>query len=146
MPGFHGGHDRLQRLRVVGVPSKYLVTQREAVEGHNESDEYLLAIRTVIARVAALCQLVRFRLTFEVSARDIVKQHLVLDRKQLARPPGQMRFYGRLVLKQMIKSTVETVLVDLLITHLQQITERRAPIPVLRDVQFASGFAQSPRH
>jgi hypothetical protein len=71
------------------------------------SDEYSLAIGAMIARVAALCQLVRFRLTFEVSARDIVKQHLVLDRKQLAGPPGQMCFNGRLVLEQMIESTIE---------------------------------------
>src|SRR5262245_23471284 len=129
MPGLHGGHYRLQRLRIVGVTSEHLVTQREAVEGHNESDEYLLAIGAMIARVAALCQLVRFRLTFEVCARDIVKQHLVLARKQLAGPPGQMPFNGRLVLEKMIESTIETVLVDLLITHLQQITERCTPIP-----------------
>jgi len=81
VPGLHGGHDGLQGSRVVGVASKHLIAQRETVESNDESYQYLLAIRTVIARVAALRQWICYRLAFKVGARHVVEQHFVLDRK-----------------------------------------------------------------
>jgi len=40
-----------------------------------------------------------------------------------------------------IKSAIQSILVDLLIAKLQQIAKRRAAIPVLGDVQFARRLA-----
>ena len=101
VPGLHGGDDRLQGPRVVGVAGEHLVAQRKAVEGHHQRDAHLLAVGPVIAAssraapagCASAC-------AFEVGARHVVEQHLVLDRKQLAAAPRQMRFERRLVHEQ----------------------------------------------
>jgi hypothetical protein len=146
MPGFHGGHDALQGLRIVGVAREHLIAEREAIEGHDQRDAHLLAIGAVVAGIAALCQRVRFGLAFEERARHIVEQDFVLHREQLAAAPGQMRFQRRLVHEQMIQSAIETVLVDLILAQLKQIGERRAPVPVLGNVQFARGFAKPCRY
>ena len=62
VPRFHGGHDRLQGLCVVDVAGEHLVAQRKAVKGHDKGDQDLLAIRAMIAGIAALRLRVRFRL------------------------------------------------------------------------------------
>ena len=100
----------------------------------------------MIARIAALRLRVRFRLAFKIGARDIVEQHVVVDRKQLSATLGQMRLQGRLVREQAIERAIEPILVDLLIAELQQIAKRRAAIPVFGDVQLARRLAQSSRH
>jgi hypothetical protein len=86
MAGLHGAHDGLHGLGVVRVAGEHLVAQREAVEGHHQSDADLLAVGAVIAAVAALRQRVGLRLALEVGAGHVVQQHLVVDRKQLAGP------------------------------------------------------------
>src|SRR6202043_192320 len=53
MPSLHGGYDRLQGSRVVGVASEHLVAQWKAVEGHDQCDAYLLAVGAMIAGIAA---------------------------------------------------------------------------------------------
>ena len=146
MPGLHGGHDRLQGLRVVGVAGEHLVAQGKAVEGHDKRDAHLLAVGPMIAGVAALRQRIRFRLAFEIRARDVVEQHFVLDRKQLAAALRQMRFERRLVHEQMIEAAIKAILVDLLIAELQQIAERRAPVPILGNVQLARRLAEPRRN
>ena len=78
MSGLHGGHDRLQGSRVVGVAGEDLVAQRKAVKRHDQSDTHLLAVGAMIARIAALRLRVGFRQAFEIRARDVVEQHLVL--------------------------------------------------------------------
>ena len=95
----------------------------------------------MIARIAALRLRVRFRLAFEIGARDVVEQHVVVDRKQPPAMFGQMRFEGVLVLKQAIKPAIEPILVDLLFAKLQQIAKRRAAIPILGNVQLARRLA-----
>ena len=77
---------------VVGVAGEHLVAQRKAVEGHDQRDADLLAVGAMIAGIAALGLRVGFRLAFEIGARDVVEQHFVLDRKQLAAALRQMRF------------------------------------------------------
>ena len=96
--------DRLQGPRIVGVAGEHLVAQGKAVEGHDQRDAHLLAVGPMIARIAALCLRVGFRLAFEIGARDVVEQHLVLDREQLAAALRQMRFERRLVRQQMIEA------------------------------------------
>ncbi len=134
-------HDGLQGSRVVGVAGKHLVAQRKAVEGHHQRDADLLAVRAVIAGVAALRQRIGFGLALKVGARDVVQQHFVLDGKQLAAALRQMHFQRRLVRKQMIERAIKSILVDLLVAKLQQIAKRRATIPILGNVQLARRFA-----
>ncbi len=53
--------------------SRNILAQRKPVEGHDERDQNLLAIRPVIAGMAALRLWVGQRLTLKIDARDIVK-------------------------------------------------------------------------
>jgi hypothetical protein len=146
MAGLHSGHDRLQGPRVVGVAGEHLVAQGKAVEGHDQRDAHLLAIRPMIPRVAAPRQRICFGLALEICARDIIEQHFVLNRKQLAAAPRQMRFERLLVQNKMIEGAVKPVLVDLIVLKLQQIGKRRAAIPILGNVQFARRLTQPRRH
>ena len=131
MAGLHGRHDRLQSLRIVGVAGEHFIAQRKAVEGHHKGDAHLLAIGTMIAGIAALCLRVGFRLALEIGAGDVVEQHFVLNREQLAATLRQMRFQRALVRQQMIEAAIKPILVDLFLAQLEQIAQRRAAVPVL---------------
>src|ERR1700681_4944126 len=91
------------------LAGEHLVAQGEAVEGHDKSDAYLLAIGPVIPGIAALGQRVRFGQAFEIRACHVVKQHFVLDRKQLSAAPGQMRLKRRLVHEKMIEAAIKAI-------------------------------------
>ena len=119
MPRLHRGHDRLQGLRVGGVAGEHLVAEGKAVKGHDKSDADLLAVGAMIAGIATLRLRVRLRLAFEIGARHVVKQHVVLDCEQLSATFGQMPFHGGLVREQVIERAIEPILVDLLLAELQ---------------------------
>ena len=57
-----------------------------------------------------------------------------------------MRFERSLVREQLIKSAVQTVLVDLRVAELQQFAERRPAVPILGNVQLARRLAKPGRH
>ena len=126
----------------MGVAGEDFVAQRKAVERHHQSNANLLAVGAMIAGIAALRLRVGFRQAFEIGARDVVEQHLVINRKQLAAALRQVRFERRLACEKMIERAVEPILVDLLIAELQQIAKRRAAIPILGNVQLARRLAQ----
>ena len=118
----------------MGIAGEHLVDQWKAVEGHDQRDAHLLAVGTMIARIAAPGLRIGLRLALKERTRHVVEQHLVLDCKQLSTALRQMRFELRLVCKQMIEAAVETILADLLISELQQIAQRCATVPVLGNV------------
>ena len=105
----------------MGVAGEYFVAQRKAVEGHDESDAHLLAVGAMIAGIAAPSLRICLGLALKIRARHVVEQHLVLDREQLSAALRQMRFELGLVGEQMIEPAIEPILVDLLVTELQQI-------------------------
>lgn len=80
---------------------------------------------------AAPSQRVCFRLAFKIRARDIIEQHFILNGKQLAAAPRQMRFECLLVQNEMIEGAVKPVFVDLIVLKLQQIGKRRAAVRIL---------------
>src|SRR6202048_3183570 len=121
MPGLHGGYDRLQGSRVVGVAGENLVAQGKAVEGHYQRDTHLLAVGTMIARIAALRLRIGRGVALKIRARHVIEQHLVLDRKQLSAALRQMRFQLGLIGEQMIEPAVEPILVDLLVAEWAQV-------------------------
>ena len=87
----------------MGVAGKHFVAEWEAIEGHDQSDAHLFAVGPMIAGVPALRQRVGFGLAFEIRARDVIEQHLVLNRKQLPAALGQMRFKRWLVHEQFVE-------------------------------------------
>ena len=130
----------------MGVAGEHLIAERKAVKGHDKGDAHLLAVGAMIAGIAALRLRVRLRLAFEIGARHVVEQHVVLDCEQLSASLGQMPFHGGLVREQVIERAIEPILVDLLFAELQQIAKRRPAIPVLGNVQLARRLAQPSRH
>jgi hypothetical protein len=88
----------------------------------------------MVARVAALRQGIRVGLAFEIRARHVVQQQVVLDGEQLAEPLLEKHFQRRLVRQQFVQPTVQTVVVDLVARHAQQIAQRGLPVEVLGDV------------
>ncbi len=99
----------------------------------------------MIARVAALRLRIALSLPFKVGRGDVVQQHVVVQGKQLAHPPRQVRFERRFVRQQLVERAIQPVLVHQRLVQLQQIAQRRAPIPVLGNVQFARRLAQARR-
>ena len=84
VPVLHGRYDSLQGARVIGIAREYFVAERKPIEGHDERDQDLFAVGAVIPRIPALSKRIGFGLTFKVGARDVVEEHIVLDREQLA--------------------------------------------------------------
>jgi len=141
----HGGDDRLQGARIVGVAGEHFVTQRKAVERHHQRDQDLLAVATMIARIAALRLAIGQRLALEIGAGDVVEQHVVAQREQFSTTLRYMGFERRFVTEQMIEAAIEAILVDLLIAQLKQIAQRRAAVPILGNVQLARRLAEARR-
>ena len=132
---FHGGDVR----RVAG---KDFITQRHSASRHHQSDAHLPAVAAVVSRIAALSQRVAFRLTFEVSACDIVHQQVVFEIEQIAKPILQMRFQSVLVRQQLIERAVQPIVVHTFFAHAKQVGPRRFRIPLFGGEQFAGGFEQ----
>src|SRR3974377_1234279 len=128
------------------VAGEHLVAQGKAVKGHDKGNADLLAVGAMIARIAALCLWVPFRLTLKVGACNVVEQHLVLDCEQLSATLRQMRLKGSFVRKQMIQASIEAVFIDRFLAKLQQIDKRCAAVPVLGDVQLARWLAEPCQH
>src|SRR5512144_2761030 len=57
-----------------------------------------------------------------------------------------MRFEGSLVRKEVIEAAVKAIFVDLFIPKLQQIGKRRAPVPILGNMQLARWLAEPGHH
>jgi hypothetical protein len=105
----------------MGIAGEHFVAQRKAVEGHDKRDAHLLAVGAMIAGITALRLRICLDLACKIRTRHIVEQHLVLDRKQLSAALRQMRFELGLGCEQMIEPAIEPILVDPLVTELQQI-------------------------
>ena len=131
---FHRSDDLLDGGDVDPVAGKHLVAERHAVTTHHQSDADLLAVRPVVAAVAAPGERVSLGLAFEERARDVVEQQLVVEREQLAEAALEMLLEGSLVRQDRIERPVQSIIVDLLWRHPEQILERRAAVPVLSDV------------
>ena len=77
--GFHPLDHVLHRGLVGGVSIEYLVADRKAFGCDRQTDVDLVAVRPLIARIAACRLLVGEGLPFEIRAGDIVKQELKFD-------------------------------------------------------------------
>ena len=140
--GFHRLDDLLQGRRVVPISGEDFVAQRQAAARHHQADADLLAVGPMVARVAALGQGIRVGLAFEVRARHVVQQQIVLDGEQLAEPLLEKRLQRLLVRQQFVQPAVQAVVVHLVERHAQQVGQRALPIKVFGDVQFARRLAE----
>src|SRR5499427_622056 len=89
----------------------HLVGQRQTFGRHHQGNDDLHTIRPVIARIAeaALAAFGKRRIGFEISAGQIVEQHVVADVEQIAPSRRQVIKHRLLVGQQLIMAAVQLV-------------------------------------
>ena len=96
----------------------------------------------MIAAVASLRERVALRLALEVGARHVIEQQVVGEVEEFAQALHQVLLEGFLVGQQPVQGTVEPVIVHAIGGNSQQVFERRAAIPVFRNVKLTRRLAQ----
>ena len=74
---FHGSYDRGDGLAIVGVAGEDFVAQRYTFLGDHQTNADLHAIRSTVARIAALGQRIAGALSFKIGAGHVVEQQLI---------------------------------------------------------------------
>ena len=110
----HRADDLLDRGHVGAVAGEHLVAQRHALARHHQADADLLAVRPMVAAVAARGQRVGLRLALEVGAGHVVQQQLVVELEQLAQAALEMGLQRRLVRQQAVERAIQPIVVDAL--------------------------------
>ena len=95
--GLHGPDDLLDRGHIGAIAGEQLVAQRHPLAGDDQGHADLLAVRPVIAAVAALGQRIVRAPAFEVRAGHVVEEQIVVEREELAERADQMLLQRRLV-------------------------------------------------
>ncbi len=107
---------------------------------------HLLAVRPAIAAVPAPGQRVAFSQPLEVRRRHVVQQQVVVDLEQLPEPGSDVPLHGILVRQDLVQRPVQSLLVDLVHRHPEQVVQRRLAVPVLRDMQLARRLREPGQH
>ena len=136
----------LDGLQVSGVAGKRAVGQREAVAGHNQRDDDLLAIAAVIAGIASARQFVLFSQPLEVRAGKVVEHQAVIELEQGTQPFFQIAFDRSLSTQQAIQGSVQAILGDGAIGHAQQVLEARRSVPVLGQCELRARLTEAVDH
>jgi len=79
---FDGRHDGFHGLHIARVAGQRVMSQREAFARHDQSQDDLFAVPTMVARIAALGQRVFLRQALEVTAGEIIQQHVIVQLEQ----------------------------------------------------------------
>ena len=101
-----------ERGLVGRVARQHFVRQRKTFRRDHQRDDHLHAVKTFVPAVTKLA-LVRFRkrrVTFKISARQIVEQHVVGDAKESLPACFEKTEQRLLVLQQFVQTPVERIL------------------------------------
>ena len=140
--GFHAGDDFPDGGAIVAVAGEDLVAERIAVARHHQTDEHLLAVGPMVARVAAPGLRIGSGLALKVSAGDVVQEQVVFQVEQRAQSFFQVFFQSFLVRQQVIEGAIEAVVIHLGVGDAQQVAQGGPAEPVLGDVQFTGRLTQ----
>ena len=102
----HGG----QRGAVLGVAGKDLMGDREAVAIDDEADHHLLAVRAVVARIAALGFAVGGGVALEIGRGQVVEVDRAVEVEQAALALDQRGLDGGAMRVELVEDAVERVL------------------------------------
>jgi len=91
----------------------------------------------MIAAVAPLGQGIGRGLAFEVGARHVVQEPVVVQGEEFPQPRDQVLLQCRLVGEHPIQGPVEPIVIDQGGGQREQVLERRPAIPIFGDVQLA---------
>ena len=137
----HGG----ERRAVLGIAGKHLVSDGKAVAIDHQSDHDLLAVGTMIARVAALGLGVAGAHAFEISRGEIVEIDRDIEIEQAALALDQCRFDGGAVRMKLVEHLIKRVFFQSVEVGAEEVAERGAPQPRRHGV-FGGGRNQAIEH
>ena len=137
------GHDRLDRLQILGIARQRPVRQREAVAGDHQRQDDLLAVATVVPRVAAQSQFVLDGQALEVGAGQVVEQQVVIELEESPEPVLQGLLDCGLGGQQAIERPIEPVLGHGAIGDAEQLLQTGRGVPVLGQGELAAGSAEA---
>ncbi len=98
--------DRLHGRNVGAVAIECLIAERKAFAVDDERNYHLLAVGTMVARVAAAYHRVLFRGPLHVRAGQIIKQYIELSPEQFAVALLQMPFELRLMRQDTVQTAI----------------------------------------
>ncbi len=134
-----------QRLAVRRIAGQNLVGQRQALGRDDEGDHDLRTVRPLVAAVA-VATLVALRqirgVDLEISAGQIVQQHVEIGVEEIAPALRQMREQSVLVREQQIVTGVELVRLGQAEIRSQEIGHRAVGEPLAMQPPLAAGFDQ----
>jgi hypothetical protein len=119
------------------------MSQRETFACNDEGDDDLLAIAAVVARVAALGEIVVFSEAFEIAAGEIVQEKIVVELKERAEALLQIVLDADLGLESQIEGAIKAVFSDGFIGDAEQIVEGGRAIPMLGQGELAARLAEA---
>src|SRR5262249_33615241 len=108
------------------VAIKSLIAEREPFAVDDKRNDHLLAVGTMIARVAAHHHRILFRRALHVRAGQVIEQHIELRHEQLTVTLFEMLLQLRLVRQNPVQTPVQPGVVDLAFLDLEQIIQSRA--------------------
>src|ERR1017187_2828361 len=109
-----------------------LIRERNTLRRHDQRDHHLHTIGSVVARVTetALVPLRERWVALEIRAGQIVEQYVKLHRKQVLPAVFEKCEQPLLVLEQMVKTTIQSILGGQLHSLVQKISHRTALVPL----------------
>ena len=141
--GLHGGDDLLHRGDISPVAREDLVPQGQPRAGDDEREAHLLAVRPVVAAVAPLREGVGHGVPFEVGARHVVEEEVIVHLEEFAEAGDEVRLQCGLVGQEVIQGAVAAVVVHQGHGHPEEILQGGLPIPNLGEVELAGWLAEA---
>lgn len=130
-----------QRGAVLGIAGEHLMSDREAVAIDDQADHHLLAVRAVVARIAALRFGIGRGLAFEVDRGQVVEVDHAVEVEQVALALDQCGFDGGAMGVELVEDAVERILCQGIEPGAEDVGQCRAADP-LRRRMLGSGLDQ----
>src|SRR5271165_211017 len=138
----HGG----ERRAVLGISGKHLVGDRKALAADDQPDDDLLAVRSMIARIAPLGLGIADTLTLEVGRGQIVEIDRRIEVEQAALALNQRRLDNAALRMQLVEHQIERVFLERLEVDAENVGERCTPDPIRHGVLGARRDQPIERH
>ena len=120
------------------MAGEHLVGQRESLGRDDQRHDDLHAVRALVPAVAEAAR-IRFILghvALEVSAGQVVEEHVELRAEEIAPAPAQMGEERVLVFEQTVEAAIERVVLREAFIHAQEIGQRGGAKPVAMQPPF----------
>ena len=139
----HRLDNSFNRRHVSAVAIENFVSQRQAFGRHHQANADLHAVRPRVARITVSRLGIGCADSLEVGRGDVVKQEIVSRAKEFAVGLSQVAKKSVLLRQQNIKGAIETIVIDLVGRHAEQVVKGGLAIPEIGDLQLRRRRAKS---